>query len=137
MRSIGREDDLERLNRHALHLAREVADENGCLIAGNLCNSAIFSIKDEESHKAAKEMFKVTLGLFTHAPLLFFEKAGAITLCNILNKLFFQEALHNILNKPFFAKAGSITKRNVLNILPPLFRKKAYKIVTGFVCEGS
>ena len=64
MRSIGREDDLERLNRQALHLAREVADETGCLMAGNLCNSAIYSIKDEESHKAAKEMFKVTWGLF-------------------------------------------------------------------------
>ena len=64
MRSIGREDDLEKLNRQALHLAREVADETGCLMAGNLCNSAIYSIKDEESHKAAKEMFKVTWGLF-------------------------------------------------------------------------
>ena len=47
MRSIGREDDLERLNRQALHLAREVADETGCLMAGNLCNSAIYSITDE------------------------------------------------------------------------------------------
>ena len=106
MRSIGREDDLERLNRQALHLAREVADENGCLMAGNLCNSAIYSIKNEESHKAAKEMFKVTWGLVTHVRLLFFEKAGAITLCNILNKLFFEKALRNILNKHFFKKAA-------------------------------
>lgn len=57
LRSIGREDDLERLNRDALRLAREVADETGTLMAGNLCNSAIYSASDEESHKKAKDMF--------------------------------------------------------------------------------
>lgn len=61
LKSIGREDDLERLNKQALRLAREVADETGTLMAGNLCNSTIYSPSDEESHKRAKDMFVVSL----------------------------------------------------------------------------
>ena len=60
MKSIGREDDLERLNRDALRMARKVADETGTLMAGNLCNSAIYSPGDAESHKKAKDMFIVS-----------------------------------------------------------------------------
>ena len=60
MKSIGREDDLERLNRDALRMARKVADETGTLMAGNLCNSAIYSPSDAESHKKAKDMFIVS-----------------------------------------------------------------------------
>ena len=39
LRAIGREDDLEPLNRTALALAREVAREGGALLAGNVCNT--------------------------------------------------------------------------------------------------
>src|SRR3954447_16190734 len=39
LRTIGREGDLEPLNRQALRLAREVADEGGALVAGNICNT--------------------------------------------------------------------------------------------------
>ena len=61
LRSIGREGDLEKLNRDALRMAREVADETGTLMAGNLCYSGIYSTNDEDSHKAAMEMFIVIL----------------------------------------------------------------------------
>src|SRR5207237_9680888 len=37
LRTIGREDDLEPLNRQALRLAGEVADEGGALVGANLC----------------------------------------------------------------------------------------------------
>ena len=39
LRSIGREADLEPLNRHALRLARDVASEGDALVAGNICNT--------------------------------------------------------------------------------------------------
>lgn len=39
MRAIGREGDLERLNKDAVKLAREVADEGNALVAGNVCNT--------------------------------------------------------------------------------------------------
>ena len=61
LRSIGREDDLERLNRNALRMAREVADDTGTLMAGNLGYSGIYSSSDEDSHKAAMDMFVVSL----------------------------------------------------------------------------
>src|SRR5215470_17730605 len=35
MRAIGREGDLERLNRDAVRIAKEIADEGGALVAGN------------------------------------------------------------------------------------------------------
>src|SRR5215207_8586212 len=38
MRAIGREGDLERLNRDAVALAKEVAAEGDALVAGNVCN---------------------------------------------------------------------------------------------------
>src|SRR5919206_1908689 len=37
LRLIGREGDLEALNRRALAIAKEVADETGALLAGNVC----------------------------------------------------------------------------------------------------
>ena len=39
LRMIGREDDLEPLNRDAVRLAREVAAEGDALVAGNICNT--------------------------------------------------------------------------------------------------
>src|SRR5687768_17731538 len=42
LRSIGREGDLEPLNRHALRLARDVASEGDALVAGNICNTWVY-----------------------------------------------------------------------------------------------
>jgi betaine-homocysteine S-methyltransferase len=39
LRMIGREDDLEPLNRNALRIARAVAAEGDALLAGNICNT--------------------------------------------------------------------------------------------------
>src|SRR3989449_6891951 len=42
LRVIGREGELGELNRRALELAREVADETGTLFAGDISNTNVF-----------------------------------------------------------------------------------------------
>lgn len=59
LRLIGRENDLMAMNRSALKMAREVADEHGCLMAGNICNSTVYLPDDKESRKITEGMFKV------------------------------------------------------------------------------
>lgn len=58
LRLIGREDDLEKLNRIALKIAREVADETGTLMAGGICNTGIYVVGDEEASDKIRAMFK-------------------------------------------------------------------------------
>ncbi|XP_076447774.1 betaine--homocysteine S-methyltransferase 1-like isoform X2 [Babylonia areolata] len=58
LKVIGRDGDLERLNRQALRIARAVADETGTLMAGNICNTTIYNRDDPESVKVVEEMFK-------------------------------------------------------------------------------
>ncbi|XP_060592422.1 betaine--homocysteine S-methyltransferase 1-like [Ruditapes philippinarum] len=57
LRSIGREDDLERMNKAALRMAREVADETGTLMAGNINGTGVYSVDDKDSHTYARDMF--------------------------------------------------------------------------------
>ncbi|WAR08269.1 BHMT1-like protein [Mya arenaria] len=58
LRDIGREADLERLQKDALAIAREIADETGTLMAGNLCGTGIYSVDDTLSHGTCREMFR-------------------------------------------------------------------------------
>ncbi|XP_064615231.1 betaine--homocysteine S-methyltransferase 1-like [Liolophura sinensis] len=58
LRVIGRENDLEKLNRTALKIARQVANDTGTLMAGNICNSTVFKRDDRKSQEAAKAIFK-------------------------------------------------------------------------------
>jgi len=39
LKDVGRENDLERMNRQAVRLANEVAREGDALVAGNICNT--------------------------------------------------------------------------------------------------
>ena len=57
LRVIGREDVLEPMNRQALAIAKQVADESGALLAGDLANTNVFS-DDEESHRVVRAMFE-------------------------------------------------------------------------------
>ena len=59
LRLIGREDELEALNIQALKVAREVADETGTLMAGNLCNSTTYRKDDPKSIEECRQMNKV------------------------------------------------------------------------------
>jgi betaine-homocysteine S-methyltransferase len=59
MRAIGREGDLEPLNRHALRLAKEVAAEGDALVAGNICNTWAYDPDNPESSGATvREMYR-------------------------------------------------------------------------------
>ena len=63
MRQIGREDDLEPLNRNALTIAREVADEGGALVAGNICNTWVYDPDDHDRSGAiVREMYEEQVG---------------------------------------------------------------------------
>jgi betaine-homocysteine S-methyltransferase len=61
LRVIGREGDLEEINRRALGLAREVADETGALLAGDISNTNVF-LADDETRKTVREMFEEQVG---------------------------------------------------------------------------
>ena len=58
MRQIGREEDLEKINRIALKIAREVADDTGTLMAGGLCNTNIYMKGSKESEDKIRAMFQ-------------------------------------------------------------------------------
>ncbi len=59
LRTIGREHDLEPLNRQALGIAREVAAEGGALLAGNICNTWAYDPGDPEgSGRVVREMYR-------------------------------------------------------------------------------
>ncbi|XP_078603040.1 betaine--homocysteine S-methyltransferase 1-like [Branchiostoma floridae x Branchiostoma japonicum] len=58
LRLIGREADLERMNRTALRLARKVADDTGTLMAGNICGTNIYDATDPAWEPKARAMFK-------------------------------------------------------------------------------
>jgi betaine-homocysteine S-methyltransferase len=42
LKTVGREGDLELLNRQAVRLARQVAAEGNALVAGNICNTWVY-----------------------------------------------------------------------------------------------
>jgi betaine-homocysteine S-methyltransferase len=59
LRMIGREDDLEPLNRQALELAKEVAAEGDALVAGNICNTWAYDPEDPEgSGRVVRDMYR-------------------------------------------------------------------------------
>ena len=58
MRQIGREQDLERINRIALKIAREVADDTGTLMAGGISNTNIYVENNEEVEGRIWAMFE-------------------------------------------------------------------------------
>jgi betaine-homocysteine S-methyltransferase len=57
MRLLGREDDLERINRSALSIARMVAAETGTLFAGNLSNTNVYDPDDPTTVEECRDMF--------------------------------------------------------------------------------
>ena len=57
LRVIGKEEQLEQMNRGALAIAKEVADETGALFAGDICNTNVF-VGDDASRKVVRAMFE-------------------------------------------------------------------------------
>jgi betaine-homocysteine S-methyltransferase len=63
LRSIGREGDLEPLNRDALRLAKGVAAEGDALVAGNICNTWAYDPDAPDSSGATvREMYREQVG---------------------------------------------------------------------------
>ena len=58
MRIVGRTDDVEKLNRQALRIAREVATNTGTLMAGNLCNTSQYDPNDPKTHEGTRKSFE-------------------------------------------------------------------------------
>jgi methionine synthase I (cobalamin-dependent) len=62
LRHVGREGDLEAMNRRAVRIAREVAAEGGALVAGNVCNTWFYDPGDPGTHQAVRAMYAEQLG---------------------------------------------------------------------------
>jgi betaine-homocysteine S-methyltransferase len=62
LKVIGKEDVLEPLNLGALAIAREVADESGALLAGNLSNTNIYEPDDAQSQALVRRAFEEQVG---------------------------------------------------------------------------
>jgi betaine-homocysteine S-methyltransferase len=52
MRAIGREQDLEKINKKALEIAKKVADETRTLLAGDICNTWLYDPNNHEETTA-------------------------------------------------------------------------------------
>jgi betaine-homocysteine S-methyltransferase len=59
---VGRESDLEAMNRQAVRLARKVAAEGGALVAGNVCNTWAYDPRDAASAGVVRAMYAEQLG---------------------------------------------------------------------------
>ncbi|MGH3348151.1 MAG: homocysteine S-methyltransferase family protein [Nocardioides sp.] len=62
LRAVGRDGMLEEMNRSALRLGREVAEESGTLLAGNVCNTNLYDPDDSGSHGPSRAMFEEQVG---------------------------------------------------------------------------
>jgi len=62
LRIIGKEEILEPLNRKALQIAKEVAEETGTLLAGNICNTNMWSPTDPSRMVEARAIFEECVG---------------------------------------------------------------------------
>lgn len=62
LRIVGREGDLEEINRRALQLAKDVAAEGDALVAGNICNTNVYLPDDAASQWESRAMFEEQVG---------------------------------------------------------------------------
>jgi betaine-homocysteine S-methyltransferase len=62
LRDVGREGDLEAMNRQAVRLAREVASEGDALVAGNVCNTWAYDPDDPATGQTVRAMYTEQLG---------------------------------------------------------------------------
>jgi betaine-homocysteine S-methyltransferase len=59
LRVIGREKDLEPMNRQALRIAKEIAQEGNALVAGNICNTWVYDPNDKKrTSKLVYDMYE-------------------------------------------------------------------------------
>src|SRR5438093_9217515 len=62
LKTVGRENDLELMNRQAVRLANEVAREGDALVAGNICNTWAYDPHNpKESSRIVRTMYEEQL----------------------------------------------------------------------------
>ncbi len=62
LKDVGRENELERMNRQAVRLANEVAREGDALVAGNICNTWAYDPANaKETGKVVRAMYEEQL----------------------------------------------------------------------------
>src|SRR5207245_10993399 len=62
LKDVGRENDLEAMNRQAVRLANEVAREGDALVAGDICNTWAYDPKNKDaSSKVVRTMYEEQL----------------------------------------------------------------------------
>lgn len=62
LRVIDKEDQLEQINREALRIAKQVADDTGTLFAGDLSNTNAYLPEDSSSPGVVRAMFEEQVG---------------------------------------------------------------------------
>jgi betaine-homocysteine S-methyltransferase len=62
LRHIGRENDLEAMNRAAVRLARDAAAQSGGLVAGNVCNTWAYDPDDAATSDVVRAQYTEQLG---------------------------------------------------------------------------
>jgi len=62
LRQLGRESELEAMNRQAVRLARQVAAEGAALVAGNVCNTWAYDPQDKATAQVVHAMYSEQLG---------------------------------------------------------------------------
>src|SRR5438309_7049596 len=63
LKDVGRENDLEFMNRQAVRLANEVAREGDALVAGNICNTWAYDPQNAQaSSRIVRMMYEEQLG---------------------------------------------------------------------------
>jgi betaine-homocysteine S-methyltransferase len=62
LRVIGREGELEEMNRQALAIASDVARSTGTLLAGNICNTNVYELDEPATHDTVRGMYEEQVG---------------------------------------------------------------------------
>jgi betaine-homocysteine S-methyltransferase len=62
LRDVGRENDLEAMNRQAVRIAREIAAEGNALVAGDICNTWVYDPDDASTRDAVRATYAEQLG---------------------------------------------------------------------------
>jgi len=62
MGRVEKADETEHINRMALKIAREVAEDTGTLLAGGISNTDLFALEAEDPSEKIREMFKEQVG---------------------------------------------------------------------------
>lgn len=57
LKVIGREKDLEQMNRQAVRIANEIAKEGDALVAGNICNTWSYDPKDNKTSQIVRNQY--------------------------------------------------------------------------------